>query len=108
MDHRPNRKSHRLSGFDYRSGASYFITICIQNRLSMFGRVSDGAMHLSNLGQIADVEWPRTCSLRTMVIPHTHVVMPNHVHLLFSLNLSAAEISEERPNGTVSDRNSVG
>jgi len=85
---RPTRRSRRLSGFDYRSAASYFITICTHNRSSLFGRVTDQVFVPSAEGMVADEEWRHTCQLREILVPDVHCVMPNHVHLLFSINWS--------------------
>jgi REP element-mobilizing transposase RayT len=82
----PLRRSHRLQGYDYRDAASYFVTICTSLQRPIFGQVVEDAMEFAALGHIANQEWERTCALRPMVVPHVHCVMPNHVHLLFSIN----------------------
>ena len=38
----PNRKTRRLSSFDYSSAGTYFITMCSKNRSNMFGEVVAG------------------------------------------------------------------
>ena len=37
-----NRKFIRLEGYDYSENGLYFVTICTQNRKSIFGFVDDG------------------------------------------------------------------
>ena len=37
---RPQRKNLRLSCFDYSGNCAYFITICVQNRLHLFGEMA--------------------------------------------------------------------
>ena len=32
-----NRKSLRLNGYDYTQAGLYFVTICCQNRMHLFG-----------------------------------------------------------------------
>ncbi len=76
----PTRKSPRLDGFNYASSGAYFITICTDSRVSRFGQVTDGTMHLSRVGRIAEEEWLRTPSVRSGVSLDVHVVMPNHLH----------------------------
>lgn len=45
-------------------------------------------MVLSGMGEFAHQEWERTLVLRPTVICHAFVVMPNHVHALFSFEES--------------------
>lgn len=75
-------ESIRLPEWDYASAGWYFVTICVKDRRPDFGRVHDGAMQLSALGQIAHqflADIPDH-------FPHTQmdafVVMPNHVHAI--------------------------
>ena len=49
--------SARASWWDYGANASYFITICTQNKLNFFGNVSDGFLVLSDIGSIAYNCW---------------------------------------------------
>ena len=72
--------SARASWWNYGRTGAYFITICTKNREHFFGEITNGIMHLSHLGILADVLWHE--------IPHhfknielgTFVVMPNHIH----------------------------
>jgi len=52
MQSRKNRKLNRLSGFDYSFPGHYFITICTQGRIPIFGDVVDYEMKLNDLGEI--------------------------------------------------------
>ena len=92
---RPRRhKSIRLSGFDYSSDSTYFITQCTTDRKFVFGDVVENSVELSALGEIAHQEWERTLELRPTVVAHAFVVMPNPVHLLFSF---AGNEAQNRP-----------
>jgi putative transposase len=73
-------RSVRLRGYDYTIGGAYFITICTHNRQPLFGKITDGKMHLNDIGQVAVDEWLKTASLRTNVILDEFIVMPNHFH----------------------------
>ena len=81
----PRRRSIRLAGFDYTQNRSYFVTACAVNQRYAFGRVVNGRVRLSELGSIVAQEWEKTISLRTYVEFDEFVVMPNHVHALFTL-----------------------
>jgi len=85
----PKRRSIRLPGFDYSAGRSYFVTFCAAERVHLFGRIAGTEMQRNQFGEVAEEEWQRTIDLRREVIPHAHIVMPNHVHMLFSLDPAA-------------------
>jgi putative transposase len=76
----PGRRSIRLKGFDYKSVAAYFVTICVQDRLPLFGNISNGQMNLSPAGEMIDHAW------KNLALEHQHIlidetmVMPDHLH----------------------------
>ena len=92
----PVRKPLRLRDYDYAQGGVYFITICTAGRQCFLGLVPPvGAIHespavrLTDCGQaVADAiaELPQRFSLEVSA----SVVMPNHVHLLLTLNSERA------------------
>ena len=47
-----HRRSIRLNGSESSQTGSYFITICAQNRRSLFGEIMDGKMRLNELGRM--------------------------------------------------------
>lgn len=77
---KPNRQSIRLRGYDYSAEGAYFITIVCKDRLHWFGEITDGEMHLSDAGKIAEEEWLRGAELRSEIMLDVFVVMPNHFH----------------------------
>jgi putative transposase len=77
-----NRRSIRLSGYDYSQPGEYFITICTYERVPLFGEISAAEMHLNELGQIVDDEWRRTPQLRQEIELGAYVIMPNHLHAI--------------------------
>jgi REP element-mobilizing transposase RayT len=72
--------STRLQNWDYRWAASYFITICTQNRVHYFGEIADGKMVLSPAGVLADVSWYEIKNHSKNVDLGEFVIMPNHIH----------------------------
>jgi hypothetical protein len=60
------RKSIRLSHYDYGGSGTYFITLCVQNRTCLFGKVVDRSV-LNDLGRIVATEWRRTAEIRPNV-----------------------------------------
>jgi putative transposase len=81
-----NRRSIRLSHFDYRSPMAYFVTVCSHGKRCVFGEIVDGFMMKNPLGDVVEEEWLRTAELRPHVELDAAVVMPNHFHgiLLFT------------------------
>jgi len=76
----PQRKHNRLDGYDYSLAGAYFVTICVHDRVCLFGCIDSGQMQLSPFGTIVQEEWLRTGKMRPNVILDEFVVMPNHLH----------------------------
>jgi putative transposase len=72
--------SARWAAWDYSSNAAYFVTICVANRAHDFGRVVDGEMILSPLGQSAEDCWNEIPAHFPFVELGVHQIMPNHTH----------------------------
>jgi REP element-mobilizing transposase RayT len=75
-----NRKSIRLSGYNYAQEGLYFITLCVQDRENIFGSISNGILTLNTIGKIAQKEWLNTIEVRDNVELHEFIIMPNHIH----------------------------
>ncbi len=76
----------RLKGYDYSQAGLYFITICTQNRLCLFGRIKNGEMVLNEYGKIIKTSWERLQQKYEHIDPSEFVVMPNHLHGIIVLN----------------------
>ena len=76
----PQRKNHRLRGFDYRSNVAYFVTICTHDRRFAFGDILHGKLHPTRRGLIAGECWNDLPNHHPHVELDAFVVMPNHVH----------------------------
>lgn len=84
-----HRRSIRLRGYDYSQAGMYFVTICTQGRLCLFGDVVDGAMKLNDAGRLAHEEWRNTEVMRENIALHEFIVMPNHVHGIIEIAVGA-------------------
>lgn len=90
----PKRKEIRLKNHDYSQNGSYFITICTKNRQNFFWannvRTTSGrpqSPQLSDIGKIIDAEINKIKSVYdNNVHIDKYVIMPNHIHLIISLN----------------------
>lgn len=64
----------------------YFVTVCTYNREHYFGKITDGKMYLTEIGQFADQQ------IRNVEMHYPYaaiplwVVMPNHIHAIVSID----------------------
>lgn len=75
-----NRQSIRLKNYDYSQEGKYFITICCQNRASLFGTIDNGKMILNEAGNMIVTEWLALKNRFPHIELDEYVVMPNHFH----------------------------
>jgi len=68
-----NRKSIRVKEYDYSEAGDYFVTICTHGRECLFGK-------------IVEEEILKTMSIRKEVNIDIFSIMPNHLHMIVSLN----------------------
>ena len=77
-----HRKSIRLKGYDYSKAGLYFITICCQNRVHLFGNVINKQMILNDAGKMIEKWFNELQNKFPDVKCHEMVVMPNHIHFI--------------------------
>ncbi len=79
----PRRRSIRLRDFDYASEGLYFVTICTDRRVAIFGEIVAQEMVLNDFGKIVEEIW------RTMFHIESNsknwIVMPNHLHGIIAM-----------------------
>ncbi len=86
-----DRRSMRLSNYDYTQSGVNFVTICTYRFASLFGRIVDGNVQLNWLGRLVEEEWQRTAIVRPAMDLDQFVVMPNHLHGLLCISDSQVE-----------------
>lgn len=79
-DRAHNRRSIRLSGYDYSQAGAYFVTICSFGRRCVFGEVAGPEVLPSSWGAIVEEEWLHSLEIRREIDLDVFVVMPNHFH----------------------------
>ena len=77
-----HRKSIRLKGYDYSQAGLYFITICCQNKVHLFGNVINKQMILNDAGKMIEKWFNELQNKFPDVKCHEMVVMPNHIHFI--------------------------
>ena len=85
------RRYRRLKGWDYTKGASLFITIATAQRRNVFGKIVNGKMALSPLGEKVKEALEAMPRLNQGFVLFGYVVMPDHVHFNCALLPGLAE-----------------
>lgn len=74
------RKLQRLRNYDYGNNNAYFVTICSQNRLQLFGRIEDSNLLLNDAGEMVSRKFGEIQHFYPDITIDKFVVMPNHLH----------------------------
>jgi putative transposase len=85
-----HRRSIRLKGYDYAQEGLYFITICVQNRQCLFGKIENDEMILNEYGTIAYNEWIKLPERFSNVQLDVFQIMPNHIHGIIAVGATLA------------------
>ena len=80
-----NRRSIRLTGYDYSQAGAYFVTLVVRDRSSLFGGVVDGAVQLNDAGRLVRDSWEWLAERYPYVTLDEYVVMPNHLHGIIAI-----------------------
>jgi len=81
-----HRRSIRLKGYDYASPGAYFVTICTQGHVCLFGDVVDDGMVLNAAGRMVQAVWECIPERFPNVQSDAYAIMPNHFHAIIVLN----------------------
>jgi putative transposase len=80
------RRSIRLKGYDYSQSGFYFITVCTQNRLCLFGKIENGEMIVNDAGTMIFRQWQALADRFHFIETHEIVIMPNHIHTITAIH----------------------
>ena len=80
-----HRRSVRLKDYDYSQAGLYFVTICVQNKISLFGNIINGEIKLNDAGVIVEKEWLKLPQQYNNIQLHEYVIMPNHFHAIIQI-----------------------
>jgi putative transposase len=94
-----HRRSIRLRGYDYSSPGAYSVTICTQDRLSLFGDVVEGRMVKNLAGDLVHSAWWRLTSDYPYLDLDAFQVMPNHIHGILVIRRGESCVRPE--NGSI-------
>ncbi len=84
----PVRKNLRLPSYDYSENGAYYITVCAQENLHLFGKVAGDEVIYNRAGNMV-LRWlkcieQRYCGARI----DCAMLLPNHLHLILLLENS--------------------
>jgi len=77
---RHHRRSIRLKGCDYSQLGAYYITLCVQDKVHLFGNVTAGQMRLNAAGMMVEQTWNQIPQFYAGFAVDVFQVMPNHFH----------------------------
>ena len=96
-----HRHSIRLKNYDYSSNGMYFVTICTQDRMPLFGEINVGADLVSALvkhnaaGIMVESTYKKIIDSFPNVMSDKFIVMPNHFHCI--IVITEIDAATKRP-----------
>ena len=93
-------ESNRNHHHDYNGefGATYFITICTENRRHCFGEIHDKSMHLSKIGNYLNELFRNIGKYYDYAQISNYVIMPHHVHFILKINWHKSHLVDDTKN----------
>jgi REP element-mobilizing transposase RayT len=83
--HLPVRHSLRLKNYDYSQPGFYFLTLCVQHRLNLFGNFFETDLELNDAGKMVERWYFEMQNKYSNICCHEMVVMPNHFHCIIEI-----------------------
>jgi putative transposase len=93
----PRRQNFRLRGYDYSWQGAYFVTICSNDKLYIFGRITNNTVKLNSFGEAVESAWKKIPVHFPEVNNEVFIVMPNHIHGIISINGPGRADSKSAP-----------
>lgn len=91
------RKRLRLEEYDYSQNGAYFLTLCTQNRQECLSEISQendmATVRLSEIGALVEAKVLQISTNYLNVSLDGYVIMPNHIHMILTLESSSISIS---------------
>jgi putative transposase len=83
-----HRRSIRLKDYDYAEPGAYFVTLCTQDHLCLFGSVAEDEMRPNESGRMVQAVWNELPEHYPGVAIDVFALMPNHIHGIIVLTSS--------------------
>ncbi len=81
-----HRRSIRLPGYDYSQAGAYFITLCTQNSVCVFGDIVDAKIVLNDAGRMVLSVWNDIPVHYPGIGIDAFQIMPNHIHGIITID----------------------
>ncbi len=101
---RIGRQSVRVKELDYSRKNLFFVTICTDRQRILFGKIECEEIILSKIGESVKKQLLRSSNLRSEVVIHKYVIMPNHIHLIVEIITNGKGIERPRKFGKFENR----
>ena len=101
----PARKKLRMKGFNYDSDNTYFLTICKSDAAPVFctlipgGDAAPCVTELTETGRIVERQLLNSERMPGVAVEN-YVIMPDHIHMLVSVNSGVPETEDAARDGT--------
>jgi len=79
-------KSLRLNSYDYSQNGLYFITICVNQQLCLFGEVIDKKLNMNGAGKMIAKSFIEITKYYNGFDVDSYIVMPDHFHGILIIN----------------------
>jgi len=89
-------ESQRMPEWDYSGNGYYFITMMIDGRECILGKIANDEMIFSDFGKIANDEWYKSFEIRNELVLDEYTFMPNHLHAIIIIDKSYCTSSGDR------------
>lgn len=93
-----HRRSIRLQKYDYSNEGLYFITICTNHHLQLFGDIINNEMRLNHAGKIIEKWYSKIHEKFPTITCIDHIIMPNHFHCILGITYDAENAIPVNPN----------
>ena len=90
----PQRKSNRLKDYDYSTEGAYFVTVCTKGKEKLLCNIVGEGLRalpkvkLTDIGKTVEESIAYINSAYAAVKVDKHVIMPNHIHLLITIDVT--------------------
>ena len=100
MNKLAKRKDIRLKNYDYSQNGAYFVTICVQNKHEMLGKIVGERIALPLLtieGTTIEHAINEIPIRYPMVKIDKYIIMPNHIHMILIISSSPSGSAMRSP-----------
>ena len=94
MANLPQRRYHRYRNYDYSTPGAYFLTICIQKRLPLLGKIDNAGMVTNDAGHMVETYWTGIPARYPGVETDAMIVMPDHLHGILFLGTDPGIVAD--------------